>query len=303
MSTAAIRIIAEDIKIAHSVFALPFAMLGAFMAASTVAEPGSFPWSGFIGPLFLVALAMVFARTSAMLSNRILDARIDAGNPRTAGRAIPSGRLPMATARLAFAASSAGFLVICVLFGVLHGNWWPTILGVPVLSWICAYGLFKRFTWFCHVWLGMSLGLSPIAAAIAIEPSALSGASIWLLSGMVVCWVAGFDVIYALQDVEVDERDGLFSIPARFGTQGALSISRLLHVLAVILLTLTWQTEPGFGNLFLAAVVLVAILLLVEHATVKSWGTTRMALTFVTLNGVVSIVVGLAGITDLLNAS
>ena len=299
MSTAAIKAIADDIKIAHSIFALPFAVLGAFMAAATVARPGSIEWSGFVGPLFLVVLAMIFARTSAMLSNRILDARIDAENPRTEGRAIPSGRLSMSTARLALAASSAGFLVICALFGVLHENWWPAILGVPVLAWICSYGLFKRFTWLCHIWLGASLGLSPVAAAIAIEPSALAGAPIWLLSAMVVCWVAGFDVIYALQDVEVDRRDGLFSIPARFGPEGALFISRALHVVALALLVLVWRTEPGFGSLFLAAVVLVGILLVVEHATVKSWGTTRMALTFVTLNGIVSMVVGLAGIVDL----
>ena len=303
MSATAIRTIAEDIKIAHSIFALPFAVLGAFMAAATVARPGSIEWSGFVGPLILVVLAMILARTAAMLSNRILDARIDAGNPRTAGRAIPSGRLPMATARLALAATSAGFLVICALFGVFDGNWWPAILGVPVLAWICAYGLFKRFTWLCHVWLGASLGLSPVAAAIAVEPSALAAAPIWLLAGMVVCWVAGFDVIYALQDVEVDRRDGLFSIPARFGTEGGLFISRLLHVGAVVLLALTWKTEPGFGSLFLGAVVLVGVLLVIEHATVRSWGTTRMALTFVTLNGVVSLVVGLAGVIDLVNGA
>ena len=294
----AVRVIAEDIKLAHSVFALPFAVLAATMAAYYAGD-GRIDWGTFVLPLGLVVIAMVFARTAAMLANRILDHRIDAGNPRTSGRAIPSGRLDLRTAVVAFTIACLGFLVICGLFGILRDNWWPLILGVPVLAWITAYGLFKRFTWFCHLWLGASLALSPVAAAIAIDPSSLAGPSIWLLAGMVLCWVAGFDVIYALQDVEIDRRDGLNSIPARFGFDGALWISRFLHLTAVGCLLGASRTEPGFGGLFLASVILVGILLLIEHATVRRWGTTRMALTFVTLNGLVSIIVGIAGVVDL----
>jgi len=295
---AAARVITEDIKLAHSVFALPFAVLAASMAAFHAGD-GSIDWRDFAGPLAMVIGAMVMARTAAMLANRILDHRIDARNPRTAGRAIPSGRLPLSAAITALVASSIGFLAICGLFGLLRDNWWPLILGLPVLGWITAYGLFKRFTWFCHLWLGASLALSPVAAAIAIDPATLAGPPVWLLAGMVLCWVAGFDVIYALQDVEVDRRDGLNSIPARFGVDGALMISRGLHVAAVACLYAVARTQPGFGGAFLAAVVLVTGLLVVEHATVRQWGTTRMALTFVTLNGLVSIVVGIAGIGDL----
>ena len=295
MSTTAIGIIARDIKIAHSVFALPFALLGAFMATAGVIH-----WPTFIGQLLLVVVAMVFARTAAMLANRILDHRIDARNPRTVGRAIPSGQLSLRAATLALAISAAGFFIACLLFGAFYGNWWPTILGVPVLAWICSYALFKRFTWFCHVWLGASLGLSPVAAAIAIDPSSLASPAIWLLAAMVVCWVAGFDVIYALQDIDVDRRDGLSSIPARFGTDGALLMSRLMHLACVVFLALAWKTFPLFGSLFLGAVILVGVILVAEHATVRRWGTSRMALTFVTLNGMVSVVVGLAGIVDVM---
>ena len=293
------RVIADDIKIAHSIFALPFAVLAAFMAA----QVGGMPFSSLVVPLGLVVVAMVFARTAAMLSNRILDHRIDAENPRTSGRAIPSGRLPVRTAVSALVISSLAFLLICGLFGVLRDNWWPLVLGVPVLAWICAYGYFKRFTWMCHLWLGASLALSPIASAIAVDPTSLATPPIWLLAGMVLCWVSGFDVIYALQDVEVDRRDGLNSIPVRFGVGGAMNFSRVLHVLACILLFAVYRTEPAFGPIFLAATILVAVLLLFEHATVHRWGTTRMALTFMTINGIVSILVGTAGSVELLQAA
>ena len=147
------------------------------------------------------------------------------------------------------------------------------------------------------------MGLSPLAAAIAINPAVLSTPAIWLLAGMVTCWVAGFDVIYALQDIDIDRRDGLNSIPARFGMSGALLISKTLHVIAAALLFGVWWTVPQFQGLFLAATIMVALLLLVEHATVKKWGTTKLALTFVTINGVVSLAVGLAGVIDLFTHS
>lgn len=295
----ALRVIAEDIKIAHSIFALPFAVLAAFMAA----QFGGMPFASLAAPLGLIVVAMVFARTAAMLSNRILDHQIDAGNPRTSGRAIPSGRLSMRSAVSALAVSSIGFLVICGVFGVLRENWWPLVLGLPVLAWICGYGYFKRFTWLCHLWLGASLALSPVAAAIAVDPAALSTPPIWLLAGMVLCWVSGFDVIYALQDVDIDRRDGLNSIPTRFGVDGALRLSRLLHVFAVIFLFAVARTESAFGDLFHAAAIMVAILLLIEHATVRRWGTTRMAITFMTINGIVSILVGAAGVIELVRAT
>ena len=292
-----IRTVAADIKIAHSVFALPFAILAAFMAAAS--GDGVIAWGTFWGQLVLVVVAMVFARTAAMLANRILDASLDARNPRTAGRAIPSGQLSIGSARGAWVVTALLFMGCCALFGLLYGNWWPLILGLPVLLWISLYGLAKRFTQFCHVWLGSSLALSPVAAALAIRPDALASPSIWLLSVMVLLWVAGFDVIYALQDVEVDRRDRLHSMPGTLGVGKALLVARLMHVGAVAALVLAALTSPVLGPLMLSAAVLVALLLLYEHLTVARWGTTKMALAFFTLNGMVSCLIGLAGVLDI----
>jgi 4-hydroxybenzoate polyprenyltransferase len=241
---------------------------------------------------------MFFARTAAMLANRILDARLDAENPRTASRAIPSGRLSITQARLAWSLAALCFMVVCVLFGLLYGNWWPTFLGLPVLGWISIYGLAKRFTQLCHFWLGSSLAMSPLAAAIAIDPAALGSPDIWLLAVMVLFWVAGFDVIYALQDVEVDRRDGLHSMPSTLGVERALLASRIMHVIAVCALVGAALTMPRIGLVMLGASAVVAGLLFYEHLTVRRWGTTRMALAFLTLNGVVSCLIGLAGVLD-----
>ncbi|HAW96828.1 MAG TPA: 4-hydroxybenzoate octaprenyltransferase [Phycisphaerales bacterium] len=299
MSLEKMRIIAADIKLAHSVFALPFAILGAFLAAS--ASETGISWGPFSAQLGLIILAMVLARTAAMIANRILDAGFDAENPRTSGRAIPSGRLARRDAIIAWVVTAILFLVVCALFGLIYANWWPLCLGTPVVLWISLYGLAKRFTQFCHVWLGSSLALSPLAAAIAIEPSSLTASpAIWLLALMVLLWVAGFDVIYALQDVEIDERDGLRSMPSAMGVAGALLVARLMHVASVIALLGVIWVVPQFGSLMLAAAGMMAALLLVEHLTVRQWGTSRMGLTFFTLNGVVSCLVGLVGVTDII---
>lgn len=326
-----LRLMAADIKLAHSIFAMPFALLAAFMAALgptrgtfrlvsrddppsavSFAHPFLWPehagefWSRFSGQLALIVLAMFFARTCAMLANRILDREIDARNPRTAGRAIPSGRVSPARATSAFSACALLFLAVCGLFGVIDANWWPLILAVPVLAWICAYPLLKRFTALCHLYLGASLAISPLAAAIAIAPAAINPASpvfqpaILLLSAMVLCWVAGFDIIYALQDVESDRAEKLHSIPSRLGPERALAIARLLHALALGALTAALLIDDRFQMYFGAGVAIVAILLAIEHATVARWGTTRIALAFFTLNGLISCIVGALGIVDVM---
>jgi len=292
------RLLAADIKLHHSVFAMPFAVLAAFMAAAGTA--GGIDWSRFAVQLALVVAAMVFARTVAMLANRVLDRGIDATNPRTAGRALPSGRVSPRAALAFAAAGSAGFAAVCAGFGVLDGNWWPAILCGPVLAWLCLYPLLKRFTALCHLYLGSSLAMSPLAAAIAVRPAALQEPALWLLAAMVMAWVAGFDVIYALQDVEVDRREGHFSLPARVGVVPALWISRLLHVAAIGCLTGVAAADPRLGMPFAVAVVAIAALLAAEHLTVARWGTTRLALAFFTLNGAVSCLLGVAGVVDIL---
>jgi len=326
-----LRLIAADIKLAHSVFAMPFALLVAFMAAlgptrgtfrlvssndppsnDFFSHPYLWPeyagefWPRFAGQLALIVLAMFFARTCAMLSNRIVDREIDARNPRTAQRAIPSGQLPLSRAVMAFITCALLFLVVCAAFGIFHGNWWPLILGLPVLAWICAYPYLKRITMLCHFYLGASLAMSPIAAAIAIEPSSIDPSSplfqpaILLLSGMVLCWVAGFDIIYALQDLDIDRAQHLRSIPSRFGMERALAVARLLHAAALGALTAALLVDDRFDLLFGVGVAIVAILLAIEHATVSRWGTGRIALAFFTLNGLISCLVGALGIADVL---
>jgi 4-hydroxybenzoate polyprenyltransferase len=309
-----VRLMAGDIKIAHSVFALPFAILAAVMAAEqAIVIPGDYRafWPGLyllarlIGPLMLIVLAMVLARTTAMLANRLIDREIDARNPRTMNRPLASGRLSSAAVVRAMGACSLTFMLVCSMFGVLYDNWWPAVLGLPVLAWICAYGWFKRFTALCHLYLGASLALSPIAAAIAIAPESIWPLSpafqpgIWLLSAMVLCWVAGFDIIYALQDVEVDRAQNLHSMPSRLGVGGAMWVSRVLHVIAAACLFALAYVDRRLDSLFLIGVAIVVALLVVEHLTVARWGTTKIALAFFTLNGFISCVLGALGIIDL----
>jgi 4-hydroxybenzoate polyprenyltransferase len=234
-----------------------------------------------------------------MLANRILDASIDARNPRTAGRAIPSGRLSRRAALAMVSASVLAFEACVLAFEVLYDNPWPLMLHVPILLWLSLYPVTKRFTWLCHAWLGVSLAVSVPAAALALRPESLEQPAIWWLAGMVMLWVTGFDVIYALQDVEADRREGLHSMPARLGVPASLWISRAMHAGAVVCLWQAWIAEPRLGPPFAFAIGLVTVVLVLEHATVRRWGTSRMALTFFTLNGIVSIVLGTAGMLGL----
>lgn len=293
-----IALIAADIKIAHSVFALPFAVLAAFMAAKPAGT--SIDWRRFAGQLILIVMAMVFARTVAMLSNRWIDRQVDARNPRTAGRALPSGQVAATTVIGVIICCAIAFTFICAMFGLLLHNWWPLVLSLPVLVWISAYGFLKRFTALAHLYLGSSLAISPLAAAIAIDPHSLAQQpALWLVGSMVLCWVAGFDIIYALQDVEIDRAQNLFSIPARLGVANALWISRSLHALAVACLFASAVVDKRFGLVFLLGCIMVTALLVYEHLTVARWGTTKIALAFFTLNGIISCILGALGVIDL----
>lgn len=291
-----LRLAAGDIKLAHSVFALPFAMLGAFLA-----RPPGGSWDRFAGQVGLVVLCMVLARTWAMLVNRLVDRRIDAANPRTARRVFASGAVSSRDGWVMAGGCAAGFVAACGGFWAGFGNAWPLVLSVPVLGWIAFYSLTKRFTALCHLVLGAALGISPVAAAIAIDPSALVHApTVGLLAGMVVLWVAGFDVIYALQDADFDRRTGLSSLPARLGAAKAVWISRGLHAGALACLILAARSDGRFGLVFGCAVVLVAALLVTEHVVLTRQGLRGLNMAFFTLNGVISCVLGLSGVLDLL---
>ncbi|MBL8760556.1 MAG: 4-hydroxybenzoate octaprenyltransferase [Phycisphaerae bacterium] len=286
----------SDIKLAHSVFALPFAVL-----AAVAARPLNASWSTFAGQLALVVLCMVLARTWAMMVNRLADRAFDAKNPRTARRALASGTLSPRQGWTVALASAVLFTSAAALFWFFFDNRWPALLSLPVLAWIAFYSYTKRFTWLCHLFLGGALAASPIAAAIAIDPASLSRTPmLWLLAAMVVLWVAGFDIIYAIQDLDFDRREHLSSIPARLGLRGAIWTSRALHAAAFVMLALAWRAEPRFGALFGAAVLLVAALLITEHLVLARRGKDGLDMAFFTLNGIVSCLLGAAGCADLL---
>lgn len=310
---ATLRTAAADVKLAHSVFALPFAILASFLVAPTVGTgAGSVPasdapsggpidWVVLGWKLPIIVACMFFARTWAMLFNRIADARIDAANPRTARRAIPAGRMSHGSAWGVAILCVAAFVGCASLFGVVFGNWWPAILAGPVLVWIAFYSLTKRFTALCHVFLGGALAASPLAAAIAVGPEQLGVTpAIWWLSGMVLLWVAGFDVIYALQDLEFDRGAGLHSIPAAVGWRGAIWISRVLHAGALVMLVMAWRADGRLGAVFGAGIAIVGALLVLEHVVLARRGKAGLDMAFFTLNGIVSCVLGLAGVADVI---
>lgn len=291
-----------DIKLAHSVFALPFAILGALIAAAhhQSTNPQSSNHHLPLTQLILIVICMVFARNWAMLVNRVADAKLDADNARTARRAFASGVLSRRDGYLMLAFNAIAFIITCSLFGILENNWWPTILSIPVLVWIGFYSFTKRFTWLCHIFLGGALAASPLAAAIAIDPHTLSNAhALYWLSAMVLCWVAGFDMIYALQDLEYDQHTGLSSVPSRFGWKRAAWLSRLMHLLAIACLIGAWHSEPRFTTIFLAAIIITGIVLIYEHFILAKRGKVGIPMAFFTLNGMVSLVLGIAGSIDL----
>ena len=289
------------IKFSHTVFALPFAIMACFLAADGGA-------GGFCGwqKLFLIVLCMVFARSVAMTFNRIVDARFDSVNPRTADRAIPAGDIKTHQAYIFLSLCVVLFMVACylfyrpvVLFG--FGNYWPILLAGPVLLFICLYSYTKRFTWACHFWLGASLMLAPVAAWVAVSPPAgpVVSAKAIVLGLAVLFWTAGFDIIYASQDIDIDRRDGLYSIPAILGVSSALWVSRFSHSLAVTFLLLL-AFIADLGGIYFSAVAATAALLIVEHLLVRRGRMQFIRIAFGTLNGVISILLATAAILDIL---
>ncbi len=258
---ARVAVLARDIKLSHSLFALPFALLGTFLAAA-YPDHGRPGWA----TLALIVVCMVLARTLAMSVNRWADAGLDAANPRTARRAIPSGRLSRSIVLGSAVACGAALALATTGFWFLHRNPWPLMASPLVVAWLAGYSFTKRFTWLCHLFLGASLGLSPLAAALAVQPAFLSRPEPYWLAAMVTCWVAGFDVIYALQDVKIDREQGLFSMPSRLGAEPALWVSRGLHGAALLALVALWRASPDLGVGFGMGLIVVAGLVVLEHA-------------------------------------
>ena len=211
-------VLARDIKVSHTVFALPWAVLATFLAARGWPHPGQ---------LLLILMCMVTARTVAMSANRLLDAELDAINPRTARRAIPSGALSRGLVLLVLVSCAIGFIASTAGFLAIYNNRWPLILSLPVLLFLAAYPLLKRFTRLCHYYLGAALALAPVCAWIAIRGDV--ALTPLLMAGAVLTWTAGFDIIYACQDYASDVEHGVFSVPSKFGIGAALWISRGTH--------------------------------------------------------------------------
>jgi 4-hydroxybenzoate polyprenyltransferase len=263
---------ARLVKLEHTLFALPFAYVGALLAVGGVPSAHD---------LFWITVAMVGARSLAMALNRLIDARIDAANPRTAGRELPSGALGVGSVVGFIAASLAVFLVAVWQLQPIVRWLWP----IPVAGFV-VYPYLKRFTWLCHFWLGAVDGLAPMGAWVAITGKLPWQA--WALGAAVATWVAGFDVFYSLFDVEVDREQGLHSIAARFGERWAFATARLLHVATVALLVAA-GLGLSVGGWYWAGVVAVALLLAYEHSLVRPGDLRRLDAAFFTMNGVISV--------------
>jgi 4-hydroxybenzoate polyprenyltransferase len=272
------------VKFSHTVFALPFALAAVALAAHghgvTVAQ------------IAAIVLAMVGARTAAMGFNRIVDRRIDTANPRTAGRELPTGKVSLPAAASLTVASAALFLAAAAWLGPLCLQLAPIVLVLGL-----GYSFTKRFTWLCHLFLGLAIGSAPAAAWIAVR-GRLDAPALWL-SLAVATWIAGFDVLYALDDRAFDRKVGIHSIPARFGVPAALAFSAVLHAVSAVALLIAGHAAE-LGWIYLAGMAVVIAVLIWEHAILRPSDLSRLNVAFFNLNGYVSVVYFAATLADVL---
>jgi 4-hydroxybenzoate polyprenyltransferase len=278
-----LRVTLEMIKWEHSIFALPFALCGAMLAASGLPNAHQ---------LFWIVVAMIAARSAAMAFNRLADAAIDAANPRTSTRALPAGHLSPAFVGTFVIVSSAIFVVAASQLNRLALWLSPVALAILLL-----YSYTKRFTRWSHLVLGFALGIAPSAAWIAVRGSL--DARILLLTAAVTFWVAGFDILYACQDFQFDRDAGLHSIPRYLGVARSLWIARAFHLIMLLLL-IAMLPVFALGKLAIAGLIAVALLLLYEHSLVKPDDLSKLNAAFFTMNGVISVVFVLFIAADLL---
>ncbi len=272
----------EMIKFSHTIFALPFAFSAAFLAANGLPSTRQ---------LLFIALAMVGARTAAMSLNRLIDAKIDAKNPRTATRALPAGALSPASVLIAIIASTG-----LLFYAAYQLNPLCFILSPVALGFLVLYSYCKRFTSLAHVVLGICLAGAPIGAWIAlrgsIDPPAIT------LGLLVLFWVAGFDILYALQDLSFDRESGLHSIPVKFGVQGSLWTARIFHLLTVVLFFLLMQ-QLSLGSWFFAGIICMTGMLLYEHWLLRAGDLSKLDAAFFTMNGYISITFLVSTVLDI----
>jgi 4-hydroxybenzoate polyprenyltransferase len=263
----------EMIKFQHSIFALPFAYLGAFLAQMRVPDFLTLLW---------ITLAMVGARSFAMAMNRLIDREIDRWNPRTAERALPKGLLPIPSVIIFSLISLTVFLVAVYNLAPVCRYLWPFVV-IPFVI----YPYTKRFTWLSHFILGLCLGLAPVGAWIAVTNS-VNNIEPFLLGAAVLCWVAGFDIFYAIQDMNFDQKYRLYSIPANFGIRTSLVLTKLLHSTAISFLVWT-GTRLDLGIFYFIGVFIAGVLLAYENSIIKPNDLSKLNMAFFTMNGVISV--------------
>ena len=270
---AKLSAIFADIKFQHTVFALPFAVMSAFIAAGGMPEAEKMMW---------IVICMVGARSAAMAFNRIVDARFDVNNPRTQNRALPSGRVDMKNYWLFLIASSALFVFAAGMLNNLALYLSPVALVI-----VFFYSLTKRFTAYSHFWLGLAISIAPVGAWVAIREE-ISFVSL-LLGAAVVFWLIGFDILYSCMDVAFDRENNLNSIPQKFGVENALRIAFASHGLMIVLLFALLQPVNELGILYVAGVVIVAGLLIYEHSLVRPDDLSKINMAFFNVNGIISV--------------
>ncbi|HZV46288.1 MAG TPA: UbiA-like polyprenyltransferase [Thermodesulfovibrionales bacterium] len=262
----------EMIKFQHSIFALPFAYLGAFLAEMRVPDFLTLLW---------ITLAMVGARSFAMAMNRLIDREIDRRNPRTAERALPKGLLPIPSVIVFSLISLTVFLIAVYNLAPICRYLWPFVV-IPFVI----YPYTKRFTWLSHFILGLCLGLAPVGAWIAVTNSV--SIEPFLLGAAVLCWVAGFDIFYAIQDMNFDQKYRLYSIPANFGIRTSLVLTKLLHFTAISFLVWT-GIRLDLGIFYFIGVFIAGVLLAYENSIIKPNDLSKLNVAFFTMNGVISV--------------
>ena len=288
---AKLSLFARDIKISHTLFALPWAILATFLAARETSHRIT------TTKILLILGCMVTARTVAMAANRLLDARLDQLNPRTARRAIPSGALSRSFVASIALACALAFIACCYGFYYYYNNPWPIALSLPVLAFLAAYPFLKRFTRLCHYYLGAALALAPVCAWVAI-----SGQISWpplIMAVAVLLWTAGFDILYACQDYDSDVATGVHSVPAKVGIKKALWVARLTHAACAAALIAIGLVSPTLSTFYFIGAGLAIALLIVEHALVKPDDLSKITLAFFTINGIISLLVAAMGMVDI----
>ena len=268
-----LAIIFSDIKIQHTVFALPFAVMSAFLAAGGMPE---------IKKLLWIIVCMLGARSAALAFNRIVDARFDKENPRTRDRALPSGKINVGNYAVFLVASSALFIFSAWMLNSLAFYLSPVALAI-----VFFYSLTKRFTAFSHFWLGLAISIAPVGAWVAIREE-ISFTSL-LLGAAVVFWLIGFDILYSCMDIEADRINRLHSIPERFGVETALKMALASHAVMVVFLLVLLEPTVLLGWVYLAGVVLVAGLLVYEHSLIKKDDLSKVNMAFFNVNGIISV--------------